>query len=132
MGKVLHKMFKVVINEISQVLPIFGESVSEVSYFIPESRNLSEVTRLSEDIKETWIKSTLKSIKILMNNQTFLVQDQEKGETVTPCMDVYKETIWSDGSLDKLKLKIVVRGDLKNKELVGDTWSPTASMISLK
>ena len=38
----------------------------------------------------------------------------------------------SDGSLDKLKLIIVVRGDLHNKELVGGTWSPTASMRTLK
>ena len=47
-------------------------------------------------------------------------------------MDVYKAKIQSDGSLDKLKLKIVVRGDLQNKEMVGDTWSPTASMRTLK
>ena len=26
----------------------------------------------------------------------------------------------------------MVRGDLQNKELVGDTWSPTASMRTLK
>ena len=38
----------------------------------------------------------------------------------------------SDGSLDRLKLIIVVRGDLQNKELVGDTWSPIASMRNLK
>ena len=47
-------------------------------------------------------------------------------------MDVYKAKIQSDGSLDKLKLRIVVTGDLKNKEMVGDTWSPTASMRTLK
>ena len=47
-------------------------------------------------------------------------------------MDVYKAKVQSDGSLDKLKLIIVVRGDLQNKELVGDTWSPTASMRTLK
>ena len=35
------------------------------------------------------------------------------------------------GSLDKLNLRIVVRGDLQNKELVGDTWSPTAFMRNL-
>ena len=40
--------------------------------------------------------------------------------------------IQSDGSLDKLKLRIVGRGYLQNKELVGDTWSPTASMRTLK
>ena len=38
----------------------------------------------------------------------------------------------SDGSIDKLKLRIVVRGDLQDKEMVGYTWSPTASMRNLK
>ena len=47
-------------------------------------------------------------------------------------MDVYKSKIQSDGSLDRLKLRIVVRGDYQNKEMVGDTWSPTASMRTLK
>ena len=45
---------------------------------------------------------------------------------------MYNAKIQSDGSLDKLKLRIVVRGDLQNKELVGDTWSPTASMNNLE
>ena len=47
-------------------------------------------------------------------------------------MDVYKAKIQSDGILDKLKLRIVVRGDFQNKEMVGYTCSPTASMITLK
>ena len=47
-------------------------------------------------------------------------------------MDVYKAKIQSDRSLDKLKLIIVVRGDMHNKKLVGDTWSPTASIRALK
>ena len=44
----------------------------------------------------------------------------------------YKAKIQSDGSLDKLKLRIVVRGDLKNTKMVGDTWSSTVSMRTLK
>ena len=47
-------------------------------------------------------------------------------------MDVYRANIQYDGSLDKLKLRIVVRGELQNKEIVGYTWSPTASMRTLK
>ena len=47
-------------------------------------------------------------------------------------MDVYKDKIQSDGSIDKFKLRIMVRRHLQNKELVGDTWSPTASMRTLK
>ena len=90
MGKGLHKLFKAVVNKILQVLLILGESSSEVYYFILEPVNISEVTRLSEDIKKPWLKATLKDIQNLINNKTFLVQDLEKGKTATPCMDVYK------------------------------------------
>ena len=89
-------------------MPIFGESGSEVFHFIPYPRNFAEVTRLSDDIKKPWLKETLKDIKNIINNQTFLVQDPEKGDPVTTCMDVYKSKIQSDGSLDKIKLRIVV------------------------
>ena len=34
-SKGLQKVFKVVVNDILQLLPILGESGSEVSYFIP-------------------------------------------------------------------------------------------------
>ena len=47
-------------------------------------------------------------------------------------MDVYKAKIQSDGIIYKVKLIIVVRVDLHNKELVGDTWLPTASIRTLK
>ena len=109
-----------------------GESVSEVSFFIPEPRKFAEVTIFSDDINKPWIKENLKGIKNIINNQTFLVQDPYKGDPVTPCMDVYKAIIQSDGSLDKLKLRILVRGVLKNMELVGYTWYPTVSMRTLK
>ena len=74
----------------------------------------------------------MKEIKNITNNQTFIIEDKDKDEPVNPCMDVHKAKIQYDRSLDKLKLRIVVRGDLKNKELVGDTWSPTASMRTYK
>ena len=86
----------------------------------------------SENINKTWLKEYLKEIKNLINNQNFLIEDKNEGEPVNPCMYVYKAKIQSDGSIDKLKLRIVVRGDLQNKEMVGDTWSPTASMRTLK
>ena len=89
-----------------------GESSSEVSYFITELRNFAEVTKLSDNIKKPRLKATLKEIKNLINNQNLLIEDQNEGEPVTPCMDVYKTKIQYYGSLDKLKLRIVVRGDL--------------------
>ena len=109
-----------------------GEPGSEVSHLIPEPRNFAEVTKLSENIKKPWLKATLKEIKNPINNQTLLIEDQNEGKPVTPYIDVNKAKVQSDGSLDKLKLRILVRGDLQNKELVGDTWSQTASMRTLK
>ena len=57
------------------------------------------------------------------------MDEPEKGYPVTPCMDVYNANIQSYGSLENLKLIIVVRGDLHNKY---KTWSPTASMRDFK
>ena len=125
-------MFKTALKEISQYFPPLGEFSSEVSHFITEHRNFSEVKKLSNDIKKPWLKATMKEIGSLINNQTFPVEDTEKDKPVTLCIDVYKAKIQSDGSLDKIKLRIVVRGDLQNKGLVGNTWSPTASMRTLK
>ena len=73
------------------------------------------MTKLSDNIKKPWLKTNLIDINNLINNKTFLIEDENEGEPVTPCMDVYKAKIKSDGSLDKLKLRIVVRGDLQNK-----------------
>ena len=42
----------------------------------------------------------------------------DKGDPVTPCMDVYKAKIQSDISLDKLKLRVVVRGDFFKSRLL--------------
>ena len=131
MGKGLHRVFRTIVSEISQELSNFGETGSEVSHFIPEPRAFAEVTRLAENIRKTWLKVTLKEIKNLINNQTFMIEEPKHDEPVTPCMDVYKAKIQSDGSLDKLKLRILVRGDLKNKEMIGETWPPTASIENL-
>ena len=60
MGKDLHKLFKAVVKEILQDLPILGESGSEFSYFITDPIKFSEVTRFPDDIKKPWLKATQK------------------------------------------------------------------------
>ena len=65
--------------------------------------------------QKPWLKATQKEIENIINYQNFLVQDPEKGDPVTPCMDICKAKIQSDGSLDKLKLRILFRENLQNK-----------------
>ena len=103
--------------------------------FLTSFQNLEtfqKVTILSEDIRKPLTKKNMKEIRNLINNGTFLVEDPEKGEPVNPFMDVYKAKIQSDGSIDKLKLIIVVIGNLQNKVLIGDNSSPKYSMRTLK
>ena len=78
------------------------------------------------------MKATLNEIKNLTNNQNFLIDDPYMGYPVTPCMDVHKEKIQYDESIDKLKLIIVFIWDLQNKEMIGDNWDPIESMSTLK
>ena len=76
MGKGLKKVFKTVVKEISQELTPLGEPGSAVSHFISEPRNFAEVNFFSDNIKKPWLKATLKEIKNIINNQTFLIKDQ--------------------------------------------------------
>ena len=62
MGKGFHKIFTAIVNELSEALPILVESGSKISYFNPEPRIFSKVTRLLEDIRKPWLKETLKEI----------------------------------------------------------------------
>ena len=119
MRKVLHKIFRDVLNELNHLLPNLGESGSGLSHFIPGHSDFSEVVRLSAGVKKAWLKATLKQTKNVINNKTFIMDDLEKGYKMTPYMDIYKEKIQSDGSLDTIKLIIVVRGDLHNKVIIG-------------
>ena len=73
-GKCLYRVFSTVVKEISQELTPSGESGSEVSHFIPEPRNFAEVKQLSENIKKPWLKSTIKEIMNIINNQAFLIE----------------------------------------------------------
>ena len=75
MVKVLHKVFSTVVKYILQEMTPLGESGSEVSHFIPEPRRFSEVKNLTDNIKKPWLKSNLKEIKNIINNQTFQIED---------------------------------------------------------
>ena len=102
-----------------------------MSHFIPEPRNFAEVTRLPADVKKAWLKATLKYIENLIDNQTFTMDDPEKGYPETPCMYVYKKNIKSYVSIYKLKLRILVTGEFKNKEMIGENWDQKSSTRTL-
>ena len=60
------------------------------------------------------------------------MNDLGKRDPLTPRMGVYTARVQYDVIIDKLKLRIVVIGYLQNKDIIGNTWAPTASMINLE
>jgi len=83
-------------------------------------------------IRDEWLKAVKKELKTLVDSKTFVPDKMGPGETSTPVMEIFKVKVKSDGSLDKLKARLVVRGDLHDKNITEDKWSPTASFRSLK
>ena len=77
---------------------------------------------------------TICRLIILQGRKKYLSKSEDlgKGEPVNTCVDVYKAKIQYDGSIEIFKLIIVTREDLKNKEIIEDTWSPKASTKTLK
>ncbi len=66
---------------------------------------------LDKKVREAWLRAYQKEIKTLIDAKTFALDKPRDGESVIPTMETNKVKIKSDGSLDKLKCRIVVRGD---------------------
>jgi hypothetical protein len=99
----------------------------------PAPKTLREILKMPDGpVKAAWLQSVRKEFKTLVNNNTFILDSPGKGETVTPIMETCRVKILSNGTLDKLKTRIVVRGDLQFKTLLEDKWSPTVSFRALK
>jgi hypothetical protein len=99
----------------------------------PAPRSIRDIVEMpSGSVKDAWLKSVKAELKTLVDSKTFIQDTLEPGETSTPVIEIFKVKIKSDGSLDKLKTRLVVTGDLQNKSLTEDTWSLTASFRALK
>ena len=98
----------------------------------PAPKSLRDILRMPDGVVKTgWLKSVKKEMGTLIDSGTLVLDEMREGEDSTPVMEIFKVKINSDGSLDKLKTRIVVRGDLQNG-VTEDKWSPTASFRSLK
>jgi hypothetical protein len=73
-------------------------------------------------VREEWLKSVRKELKTLVNSGTFQEDTLHEGETSTPVMETFKVKVKSDRSLDKLKIRLVVRGALQDKNITEDKW----------
>ena len=106
-----------------------------IMYF-PPPRSAIEMMRTKDSRKRNgWLKALKKELKNIIDNGTLdNTAKLEANEPVTMTMETNKIKLDSHGGLDKLKCRIVVRGDMqkKNAITIEDTYSPSASFRVLK
>ena len=99
----------------------------------PAPKTLRDILWLPHGtVQNEWLNSVKWELKTLVDSNTFSIEDKRDNEVITPVMETFKVKIKSDGSFDKLKTRLVVRGDLQDKSITEDKWSPTASFRCLK
>jgi hypothetical protein len=113
--------------------PELGEPGSDLSPFVPEPNTLSRVNREPERIPTPWLKAFWAEITglILKPPRT---QWPELGRTdkVIPLKESFKCKLNQDGKIDKLKCRVVFRGDLHKSNSIIDSWNPHADYTNLK
>jgi len=103
------------------------------SPFIPPPPGIRNVTRMQDlKIRQAWLAAYKKELKTLIDSGTFSIEPANFDDKIIPTMETNRVKIASDGTLDKLKVRIVVRGDLQSDMDTEDKWSPTASFRALK
>jgi hypothetical protein len=96
----------------------------DITPYLPEPKNLRQILQNPPPIQDAWLKSTKKEVKFIIENETFRKgEEMQEGDEAIPAIFVYKAKITSKGYLDKLKARLVARGDLQiNKD--HDVWAP--------
>jgi hypothetical protein len=81
----------------------------DIDKYLPEPQSFKAVLNLDRDIRVAWLHAVWLN---LIDNQTFILDIKpNKGELVTPCKLVMKAKQTATGLLEKLKARIVARGD---------------------
>ena len=86
-----------------------------VDKYLPEPQSLKAVLKLDDDIRSAWLHAAIQAeIKNLIDHDTFILGEQpRKDELIVPIKLVLKAKQTATGLLEKLKARLVARGDME-------------------
>jgi transposase InsO family protein len=121
----MRSAFQAEVNDVS----VTGEPADP---FQPEPAHWRQILTMPEHIKVHWINSFRKELRVLFKMNTF-----SKDVTVLDTDDIipvtakYRTKLQSNGTIEKLKTRICLRGDLQSASEM-DTWCAIAGFRALK
>jgi len=84
-------------------------TTSDANSWEPVPKSLRDVLKMSDGmVRQEWLKAIKKEIKTLVDSGTFVTDTLQSNEISKPVMETFKVKVKSDGSLDKLKMRLVV------------------------
>jgi hypothetical protein len=92
--------------------------MDSVEKYLPEPPSLKAVLKLDDDVCTAWLHAIRMEIKNLIDHGTFILgKTPHKNELIIPVKLVLKAKQTSSGKLDKLKARVVARGDLEKRRI---------------
>ena len=89
-----------------------------VDKYLPEPQSFKAVLKLDDDVRNAWLHAIKMEIKNLIDHDTFILgETPRKDELIIPVKLVLKAKQTASGKLEKLKARIVARGDMEKQRI---------------
>ena len=100
--------------------------------YLPEPQSLRSLKHASSLVLKQWLKAFRSELNNHIDKNTFAIPSEYNGEKCLPVTVIYKTKLKSDGMIDKLKVRIAIRGDLDEAAQEEDNGAPLATFRLLK
>ena len=101
--------------------------------FLPTPEGWRQILQLPDCIKKAWLRALHSElILLIIDKKCFKPSLPGTDDPIIPVTAKFRSKIKSDGTIDKLKARVCMRGDLQAELVDFDTWCPMAGYRELK